>query len=109
MKAALTNHRQTPRKTRLVADLVRGKKVNEALTILKFLPGKSAEPLAKLIKSAADNAVANQGVKREDLVIDTITVDKGIVLKRFMPRARGRATMIRRRRSHVKVNLKANA
>lgn len=106
MKATLTNHRQTPRKTRQVADLVRGKKVSEALSILKFLPGKSAEPLAKLIRSAADNAVKNDQAKRESLVIDRITVDKGIVLKRFMPRARGRASMIRRRRAHVKINLK---
>ncbi len=106
MKATLTNHRQTPRKTRLVADLVRGKKVAEALTMLKFLPSKSAEPLAKLIKSAADNAVKNGGANREELVIESVTVDKGLMLKRYLPRARGRASLIRRRRAHVTVNLK---
>lgn len=105
MKASLSNHRQTPRKTRLVVDLIRGKTVAEALTILKFLPKSSAESVAKLIASAAANASQKEGLTNDQLVIKTITVDKGIVLKRFMPRARGSASRISRRRSHLAVTL----
>jgi len=88
-----------------VADLVRGKTVAEALTLLKFSPRRSAPALVKLIKSAADNAVNNQGADREKLFIKSITVDKGLVLKRFMPRARGSASRINRRQSRLNVEL----
>ncbi len=104
MKASLTNNKQTPRKTRLVVDLVRGKSVEQALTILKFAPQRSAEQVSKLIASAVASAVA-KGASKESLYVKSITVNKGLVMKRFMPRAQGRATPIHRRLSHLKVEL----
>ncbi len=104
MKAILKNYRQSPRKVRLVADLVRGKTVAEALTVLRFVDKRAAEPVAKLIKSAEANAVSN-GKNAGSLVINKIAVDKGAVLKRFMPRARGSASRINKRNSHIVVEL----
>lgn len=104
MKASLSNNKQTPRKTRLVADLVRGKSVEEALLVLKFLPKRSAESMSRMIASAAANAVA-AGADRGKLYIKSIAVDKGLVMKRFMPRARGSASRINRRLSHLNVVL----
>lgn len=104
MKATLSNYTQSPRKVRLVTNLVKGKTVPEALTALNFEMRRAADPIAKLVASAAANA-EKQGENLNDLVIKNITVDKGIVLTRFMPRAFGRATPIRRRRSHVTVTL----
>ncbi len=104
MKASLPNNKQTPRKTRLVVDLVRGKSVEQALTILKFAPQRSAEQVSKLIASAVASAVA-RGEAKDSLYVKAITVNKGLVMKRFMPRAQGRATPIRRRLSHLKVEL----
>ena len=108
MKATLSNYAQSPRKVRLVSDLVKGKSIDEALTLLQFEMRRAAEPLAKLVKSAVANA-ENKGERASDLVVKSITVDKGIVLKRFMPRAFGRATPLRRRRSHVTVVLARKA
>ncbi len=108
MKSSLSNNKQTPRKTRLVADLVRGKKVEEALTILKFLQKRSAESMGKMISSAVANAVAG-GANKDRLYVKTITVDKGLVMKRFMPRARGSASRINRRLSHLSVTLAEKA
>ena len=104
MKAKLSNYRQTPRKTRLVTDLVKGKTVTEALAALKFMNKRAAAPMAKLIRSAAANA-EKQGEDARSLVITNITVDKGIVATRFMPRAFGRAAPVRHRASHVVVTL----
>lgn len=104
MKATVSNYAQSPRKVRLVSDLVKGKSIEEALTILKFEMRRASDPIAKLIASAAANA-ENKGERAADLVVKSITVDKGIVLKRFMPRAFGRGAPIRRRRSHVTVLL----
>lgn len=104
MKASLTNYRQTPRKTRLVTDLVKGKSVQEALTALKFLNKRAATPIAKLIASAAANA-EKQGEDARTLVISNITVNKGMVLMRSMPRAFGRSSPIRHRMSHIAVTL----
>lgn len=104
MKATLSNYAQSPRKVRLVSDLVKGKSIEDALTALKFEMRRASDPLAKLIASAAANA-EKQGERVSDLVIKNITVDKGIVLKRYLPRAYGRATPLRRRRSHVTVTL----
>lgn len=100
--AILETYNQSPRKVRLVANLVKGKKVNDALAALTFLPKRAAEPVAKLIKSAAANAV-QAGDKAEDLKIDNVIVESAEMIKRFMPRAFGRASMIRRRRSRVRV------
>lgn len=105
MKAILKNYRQSPRKVRLVADLVRGKRVPEALAILQFADKRAAGPFAKVIRSAAANAVANDGKNEEDLVIKEVSVNKGLTLKRYMPRARGSASRINRRGSHISVVL----
>lgn len=104
MKAILKNYRQSPRKVRLIADLVRGKDVTKALDTLKFVNKRAAEPFAKLIQSAVANA-RSQGVSTEGLIVKTIAVNKGTVLKRFMPRARGSASRINKRNSHLSVEL----
>ncbi len=106
--ASLTNYRQSPRKVRLVADLVRGKTVERALAVLGVLPKRASEPMAKLIKSAAANAQSNgkaEGASASDLVISRIEVNGGVVFKRSMPRARGRAAQILKRTSHVTLAL----
>ena len=104
MKATLKNYRQSPRKVRLIADLVRGKRVPEAIAALQFVDKRAAGPVAKLIKSAMANA-KEQGKDPAQLRISSIRVDKGIVLKRFMPRARGAASRINKRNSHIHVEL----
>ncbi len=105
MKAKLSNYRQAPRKVRLLADLVRGKSVSQALTTLAFATKRASTPLAKLIASAAANAKAKSGLSAEQLEIKKITVNKGRVLKRFMPRAQGSAFPIHKHSSHVEVEL----
>ena len=104
MKAVLKNYRQSPRKVRLIADLVRGKKATEALTTLQFVDKRAAGPFSKVIASAIANA-KQQGKDEEKLVIKRVAVDKGMVLKRFMPRARGSASRINKRNSHITVEL----
>ena len=104
MKASLSNYGQSPRKTRLVTDLVKGKRVSEALTALKFLEKRAADPMAKLIRSAIANA-EKQGESEKNLFIKSITVNKGLVRVKMMPRAFGRASPIRHRMSHVSVEL----
>jgi len=105
MKATLKNYRQSPRKVRLVADLVRGKRADESLLTLEFTPKRASEVVAKLIESAVANAVNNDNKKIENLFVTEITVDEGFTLKRFRPRARGRANRIRKRTSHITVTL----
>ncbi len=104
MKAVLKNYRQSPRKVRLIADLVRGKKVADALGILKFADKRAAEPFAKVIRSAQANAV-QAGADAEKLFIKTVAVNKGVTLKRFRARARGSASRINKRSSHITVEL----
>ncbi len=104
MKASLSNHKQSPRKTRLVADMIRGKSVLAAKDALAFLPKKSAPDVLKLLESAIANA-RSQGQNPENLVVKTISVDKANVIRRFMPKARGRAGGIRRTMSHVSLEL----
>ena len=107
MKASATHIRISPRKVRMVVDTVRGKSVSQALSILGFTRKKAALPVQKLLKSAVANAVENGGVNDvETLVIDRIMVDEGPTLKRYMPRARGRATPIRKRTSHIRIMLR---
>ena len=107
MKASATHIRISPRKVRMVVDTVRGKSVSQALSILGFTRKKAALPVQKLLKSAVANAVENGGVNDvETLVIDRIMVDEGPTLKRYMPRARGRATPIRKRTSHIRIVLR---
>lgn len=104
MKAILRNYRQSPRKVRLLADLVRGKKIESALATLKFVDKRAALPFAKVIESALANAVS-AGKDPARLFIKKVAVDKGTVLKRFTPRARGSASRINKRNSHISVEL----
>jgi large subunit ribosomal protein L22 len=104
MKAFLKNYRQSPRKVRLVAGLVKGKSVDKALLELSVLPKRASDPIAKLIKSAVANA-KKDGLSEVDLVVKSITVDKGLVMKRIMPRARGSAAPILKKMSHVRLVL----
>lgn len=104
MKAFLKNYRQSPRKVRLIAGLVRGKSAADALTTLQFVDKRAADPFAKVIKSAVANA-KDQGKNVEKLFVKTVSVDKGTVIKRFMPRARGSASRINKRNSHISVEL----
>ena len=110
MKAFLKNYRQSPRKVALVSELIKGKRVAEALYMLESLPKRASLPVRKLLLSAISNA-KNLGVNEENLFVQNITVDKGIVLKRMMPRARGSASRINKRTSHVTLTLseKSNA
>ena len=102
--ATLETYNQTPRKVRLVTDLVKGKKVPAALAALRFLPKRAADPVAKLIKSAAANA-RGEGKDPDELAVRSIAVESAGMLKKYMPRAFGRAALIRRRRSRIKVEL----
>ncbi len=104
MKAVLKNYRQSPRKVRLIADLVRGQKVEKALGLLQFVEKRAAQPFAKVINSALANA-KNTGVDVSGLIVKTVSVDKGETFKRFMPRARGSASKINKRNSHITVEL----
>lgn len=103
-KALLKNYRQSPRKVRLVADVVRGKKVSDAITILNFMPKRAADPIKKVVESALANS-KNVSSSIENLVVKDITVDDGPTLKRWRPRARGAANPIRKRTSHIRVVL----
>jgi len=93
----------SPKKLRLVVDVVRGKKVDEALTILKFLPTPTARAVAKVVKSAAANAENNFQLSPSDLKIAKIFADEARMLKRFRARARGRASPVLKRASHITV------
>lgn len=105
MKAILHNYRQTPRRVGLVAGLIRGKKVKDALVSLDFATKRASLPMKRLLLSAVANA-KNTGVANpEELFIKTITVDKGFTLKRMLPRARGSSSPIRKRASHVVIVL----
>lgn len=100
MKAFLKNYRQSPRKVRLVADLIKGKDADKALVELGFLAKRASDPIKKLLNGAIANA-KNAGYEKENLFVKEIRVDKGIVMKRIMPRAMGRASRINKRTSHV--------
>ena len=105
MKAVLTNYRQAPRKVRLAADLLRGKMVTVAEMELNALSKKASPILMKLLASAVANAINNDKADKSKLYIKEITVDKGMVLKRFFPGAHGKAYPINRKNSHVKIVL----
>lgn len=102
-RAIARNIRISPRKGRLVADLIRGKQVEEALSILRFTPKKAARILTKTLRSAIANATDTQNVDPDALYVKKIYVDGGPIIKRFIPRAHGRATPIRKRFSHFTV------
>lgn len=104
-KAHLRYLRIAPRKVRLVADSIRGKSVREAERGLKFMAQKSALPILKLLRSAIANAKNNFSIGAEKLFVKKITVDKGPILKRIMPRARGSASPIHKHTSHISITL----
>jgi len=106
--AKVRNIRVTPQKARHVVNLIRGKQATEALGILKFAPQSASEPIYKLVASAVANAKvkgesAGAIVDEDDLVISQAFVDEGVTLKRFRPRAQGRAFKINKRTSHITV------
>jgi large subunit ribosomal protein L22 len=103
VKATAKTVRYTPRKVRLVLDLIRGKSVDEALAILKFTPNHAAAAVAKVVKSAAANATNNNLLEEDKLYVKACYADEGIVLKRYMPRAKGSASQILKRTSHITV------
>jgi len=108
--AKVRNIRVTPQKARRIVDVIRGKQAAEALAVLKFAPQAASEPVAKLIASAMANArvtADKEGVflDDQDLFITRAFVDEGITLKRFRPRAQGRAFRINKRTSHITVVL----
>jgi large subunit ribosomal protein L22 len=104
MKAYLKNYRQSPRKVRLVAGLIRRKNVDQALVSLQMLPKRAGLPIRKLLLSAIANA-KNKGIEQENLYIKEITVDKGVTMKRMMPRAMGTGHRINKRTSHIELVL----
>src|SRR5690349_11532156 len=110
MKAKVTSIRITPRKVGAIADLVRGKDINQALTVLKFSPAKrTAGVLSTLLKSAVANAAQKQTVDVDKLYVQTLLVGAGPILKRFRPRAKGSASPIMKRTSQVTVLLAERA
>ena len=104
-RSVLKYARIAPRKARLVADLVRGKRVGEALGILERTPKKAARMLTKSLKSVVANAESTQRVDVDRLFIKLIKIDEGPTAKRFLPRAHGRATKVRKRTAHFTVVL----
>jgi large subunit ribosomal protein L22 len=108
--ARVRHIRVTPQKARRVVDLIRGKQAAEALAILKFAPQGASEPVYKLVASAMANArvkadAENTYLDEQDLVVARAFVDEGTTLKRFQPRAQGRAFQIKKRTSHITVVL----
>ncbi|UGT39763.1 50S ribosomal protein L22 [Nocardia yamanashiensis] len=106
-RATAKHVRVTPMKARRVVDLVRGRSVQDALNILKFAPQAASEPVAKVVASAAANAENNLGLNPATLVISTAFVDEGATMKRFQPRAQGRAFRIRKRTSHITIEVES--
>ena len=104
-KAIAKYVRTSPRKAGQICSLVRGKNVDEALAILKYMPQKSAGIIAKVVKSAAANAENNMNMDPKKLYVSEVYANQGPTLKRFMPRAQGRATGIRKRTSHIGVTV----
>lgn len=104
-KVSLNNFRTSPRKVRLVADTIRGKSVKQAQSILEVLNKKSATPIHGLLKSAVANAQNTQNILASQLRISEIYVNSGAILKRFRPRAFGRAYTVRKRTSHIVMTL----
>jgi len=95
--------RVTPMKARRVVDLVRGQGVDDALAVLRFAPQAAAETVYKVLESAVANAETTEGLDRSTLVVSRAKVDEGPTLKRFRPRAQGRASRINKRSSHITV------
>ena len=105
-KATLRYARISSRKVKIVADLIRGKDVDEALAIVKFTPKASSVIIEKLLKSAIANAENNHGMKHENLYVAEIYANQGPTLKRIRPAAKGSAVRIRKRTSHITIVLR---
>jgi large subunit ribosomal protein L22 len=105
IKASINDLRMSPRKVRLVIDLIRKMPVDAALAQLKFTNKLATEPVAKMIESAIANGINTYSLDRNNLFIKEIRSDEGTTLKRWMPKAHGRATVIRKRGAHVMVIL----
>ncbi len=101
--AVLKGLQMSPQKARLVADLVRGQPVDQALDILRFTRKKAALPIRKCLESAIANAENNEGADVDALYVESITIDGGAVLKRFAARAKGRGSRILKRTSHITI------
>ena len=108
-QATLKYARISPRKVKIVADLIRGKDVTEALAIVKFTPKASSDIIEKLLKSAIANAENNHDMKHENLYISEIYANQGPTLKRIRPAAKGSAVRIRKRTSHITIKLRERA
>ena len=104
--ATLRFARISARKVKIVADLIRGKNVDEALAIVKFTPKASSEIIEKLLKSAIANAENNHGMNRGNLVVSEIYANQGPTMKRIRPAAKGSASRIRKRTSHITIKLR---
>ena len=105
-KATLRYARISSRKVKIVADLIRGKNVDEALAIVKYTPKASSEIIEKLLKSAISNAENNHDMKHENLYVAEIFANQGPTLKRIRPAAKGSAVRIRKRTSHITIVLR---
>jgi len=109
VKAIARYIRMSPRKVGRVLDQIRGLSYREALIILEFMPYRACEPVLKLLRSAAANAEHNRGYDRADLVVSTAYADQGPTLKRFRPRAQGRAYQIRKPTCHITISVAPSA
>ena len=105
VRASARYVRVAPRKARLVADQVRGKHIDDARSLLQFSPRTAADDIAKVIESAAANAEANHELIGDEMIVHEIRIDEGPTLKRYRPRAMGRATPINKRTCHISVAL----
>lgn len=103
--AILKNYRQSPRKVRLLADAIRGKRAQDAVTILAFTPKRAARVVKKVLESAIANAKHNHDLDVETLFVKEVRVDEGATLKRWRARARGSASTILKRTSHIQITL----
>ena len=103
IRAVARNVRMSPQKVRLVCDAIKGKGVDEALAILRFLPQRASGPVAKVVKSAVANAENNLDLDAQDLLVLRAHADEGLSLRRFRAKARGRIGRFRRRAAHITV------
>jgi large subunit ribosomal protein L22 len=101
--ALLKGFRESPRRVRMVAEMIRGKKVEDALSVLRFQPRKAARMLIKVLNSAVANATENEEADADKLIVTRVDVNGGPMQKRWLPRSMGRANRIHRRTSHVTV------
>jgi large subunit ribosomal protein L22 len=104
-RATLRRFRESPRKVRMVADMIRGRSVDDALSILRLQQRKAAKMLSKVLGSAIANATENDKADADKLVVTNVSIDGGPVTKRWMPRSMGRANRINSRTSHVTITV----